>query len=167
MHFLTGVLAEKRLGLLHELAPAAMRAAEAALPFERPKLAAVISTNLSGEDFGDRLEAARRRATKGIPFRPINGPQQIEAKSGARLNPCQSSAHRLRTTDGSADETSNDRHNARRIRGNPDTANTTQNPLTLHTHNINSDQIAIPHSPHAVRSMYPISNIPQTPPPKA
>ncbi len=42
-----------------------MRAAAAALPFERPKLAAVISTNLSGEDFGDALERARKRLAEG------------------------------------------------------------------------------------------------------
>jgi hypothetical protein len=44
-----------------------MRAAEAALPFERPKLAAVISTSLPGEEFGDQLEAARKRMVEGQP----------------------------------------------------------------------------------------------------
>jgi hypothetical protein len=38
-----------------------MRAAEATLPFERPKLAAVISTNLSEQAFGEALERARKR----------------------------------------------------------------------------------------------------------
>jgi hypothetical protein len=63
---------EDALGLLkavysNPLMPlnARMRAAEAALPFERPKLAAVISTNLSGEEFGNRLEAARKRLVEG------------------------------------------------------------------------------------------------------
>jgi hypothetical protein len=40
-----------------------MRAAEAALPFERPKLAAVLSASVS--DFGDKLERARLRAIEG------------------------------------------------------------------------------------------------------
>jgi hypothetical protein len=44
-----------------------MRAAEAALPFEHPKLAAVISTNLSGEDFGAALERARKRLSESVP----------------------------------------------------------------------------------------------------
>jgi hypothetical protein len=54
-----------------------MRAAEIALPFERPKLAAVISTNLSGEDFGDVLERARKRMAEGPKPRltsPISSP---------------------------------------------------------------------------------------------
>lgn len=54
--FLRAVYLNSKLPL-----PTRMRAAEAALPFERPKLAAVISTNLSGEDFGFALERARKR----------------------------------------------------------------------------------------------------------
>jgi hypothetical protein len=42
-----------------------MRAAEAALPFERPKLAAVLSASIPGEEFGIRLEAARKRLAEG------------------------------------------------------------------------------------------------------
>jgi hypothetical protein len=38
-----------------------IRAAMAALPFEYPKLAAVISASLSGGEFGDALERARKR----------------------------------------------------------------------------------------------------------
>jgi hypothetical protein len=40
-----------------------MRAAEAALPFERPKLAAVLSASM--DDLGDKLERARLRAIEG------------------------------------------------------------------------------------------------------
>jgi hypothetical protein len=40
-----------------------MRAAEAALPFERSKLAAVLSAPISGDEFGDALERARKRRT--------------------------------------------------------------------------------------------------------
>jgi hypothetical protein len=58
--------------------PTRMRAAEAALPFERPKLAAVISTNLSGEDFGLALERARKRMLEGPQ---LEGPQPRTADS--------------------------------------------------------------------------------------
>jgi hypothetical protein len=50
--------------------PVRMRAAEAALPFERPKLAAVISTNLSEQAFGEALERARKRLD-GPPQAPL------------------------------------------------------------------------------------------------
>jgi hypothetical protein len=51
-----------------------MRAAEAALPFERPKLAAVLSASISGEDFGEALERARKR---------MDGPQAPLLKAPA------------------------------------------------------------------------------------
>jgi hypothetical protein len=54
-----------------------MHAAQAALPFERPKLAAVISTNLSGEDFGDALERARKRMLEGPQPRTADSPCHI------------------------------------------------------------------------------------------
>jgi hypothetical protein len=44
-----------------------MRAAEAALPFERPKLAAVLSASM--DDFGDKLEKARLRALMACQLR--------------------------------------------------------------------------------------------------
>jgi hypothetical protein len=47
--------------------PVRMRAAEAALPFERPKLAAVLSASMSGEEFGEALERARKRMVEGPP----------------------------------------------------------------------------------------------------
>ena len=47
--------------------PTRMRAAEAALPFERPKLAAVLSASVSREDFGNALERARKRVDGGPP----------------------------------------------------------------------------------------------------
>jgi hypothetical protein len=46
----------------------------AALPFEYPKLAAVISASLSGADFGETLERARKRLDGGPPV-------QVGAKS--------------------------------------------------------------------------------------
>jgi hypothetical protein len=45
--------------------PVRMHAAQAALPFERPKLSAVLQTSVSGEDFGAALERARKRAAEG------------------------------------------------------------------------------------------------------
>lgn len=60
--FLRAVYLNSKLPL-----PTRMRAAEAALPFERPKLAAVLSASLSGEDFGNALERARKRVDGGPP----------------------------------------------------------------------------------------------------
>jgi hypothetical protein len=42
-----------------------MRAAALALEFERPKLA--VTANLTGEDFGEALERARKRVDGGPP----------------------------------------------------------------------------------------------------
>jgi hypothetical protein len=47
-----------------------------ALPFERPKLAAVLTASLSGEEFGNQLEAARKRLVEGA--RPSSGPMVIK-----------------------------------------------------------------------------------------
>jgi hypothetical protein len=47
-----------------------------ALPFERPKLAAVLTASLSGEEFGNQLEAARKRPKhhQGVEaFKTANG----------------------------------------------------------------------------------------------
>jgi hypothetical protein len=41
-----------------------MRAAEAAAPFVHPKLAAVISASISGDEFGEALERARKRVVE-------------------------------------------------------------------------------------------------------
>jgi hypothetical protein len=51
-----------------------IRAAMAALPFEYPKLAAVISASLSGGEFGEALERARKR---------MDGPQAPLLKAPA------------------------------------------------------------------------------------
>jgi hypothetical protein len=51
-----------------------MHAAQAALPFERPKLSAVLQTSVSGEDFGAALERARKRMAEG------SKPKQIDAQ---------------------------------------------------------------------------------------
>ncbi len=58
-----------------------MRAAEAAAPFVHPKLAAVLSASISGDEFGDRLEAARKRLIEGP--RPSTG-QCFVPKEAAR-----------------------------------------------------------------------------------
>ena len=42
-----------------------MKAAADALPFAHPKLSAVLQTSVSGEDFGDALERARKRMIEG------------------------------------------------------------------------------------------------------
>jgi HEAT repeat protein len=54
-----------------------MRAAEAALPFERPKLAAVLSATM--DDLGDKLERARLRAIGGLasPAGPMPEPRAL------------------------------------------------------------------------------------------
>jgi hypothetical protein len=52
-----------------------IRAAMAALPFEYPKLAAVISASLSGGEFGEALERARKR---------MDGPQTLLLKAPAQ-----------------------------------------------------------------------------------
>ena len=52
-----------------------IRAAMAALPFEYPKLAAVISANLSEQDFGEALERARKRVDGGPPTTPLKALQ--------------------------------------------------------------------------------------------
>jgi hypothetical protein len=71
-----------------------MLAAEAALPFERPKLAAVLSASISGEEFGDRLEAARKRLIEGQPTTPpkalqpptdLSGPPMVSDRRFRRI----------------------------------------------------------------------------------
>jgi len=51
-----------------------MKAAEAVAQYTHPKLAAILSASVSGEEFGDRLERARQRIVEGIPPRALNGP---------------------------------------------------------------------------------------------
>jgi hypothetical protein len=63
-----------------------MKAAADALPFVHPKLAAVISTSLSGEDFGARLEAARKRAFEG-PQPWTKSELELKALPGPGLRP--------------------------------------------------------------------------------
>src|SRR5262245_4383281 len=46
--------------------PVRMRAAEAALPYESPKLSAVMTASMDEERFAERLEAARQRAGLGF-----------------------------------------------------------------------------------------------------
>lgn len=69
LEFLRAVYQNDRLPLMTR-----MRAAEAALPFERPKLAAVLSASIPGEEFGSRLEAARKRLVEGPPSTPSKAP---------------------------------------------------------------------------------------------
>jgi len=58
-----------------------MRAAEAAAQYTHPKLAAVITTDMSAQDFGDRLEAARKRVIEGIPPKSSDAPMVVPKAS--------------------------------------------------------------------------------------
>jgi hypothetical protein len=54
----------------------------AALPFEYPKLAAVISASLSGGEFGEALERARKRTVEGPQptAKPLPPPTDLSAR---------------------------------------------------------------------------------------
>jgi hypothetical protein len=73
-----------------------MRAAIAALPFERPKLAVVATT--TSEDLAERLERAREASMKVIEARPT---QVIEAPKPEPLDHsgpfAQNTKHRFRS----------------------------------------------------------------------
>jgi hypothetical protein len=55
------------------LTHAQRRAAEACLPFERPKLGVVATTNMSSDDFAAMLDRAIARSGKLIEHRPDEG----------------------------------------------------------------------------------------------
>jgi hypothetical protein len=76
--FLRAVYLNSKLPL-----PVRMRAAEAALPFERPKLAAVLSASMSGEEFGEALERARKRVDGGRP-QPSLAPPSTQTDLSAK-----------------------------------------------------------------------------------
>jgi hypothetical protein len=79
-------IGEGRAPVAEAVEPLTMRmhVAQAALPFERPKLAAVLSASISGEEFGDRLEAARKRLVEGAQIAPTKALQPPTTSADAR-----------------------------------------------------------------------------------
>jgi hypothetical protein len=67
------------------------RAAEACLPFERPKLGVMATTNLNADDFASMLERAIMRSGKLIEHRPSEGaksaPAPIPPRGTERVGP--------------------------------------------------------------------------------
>jgi hypothetical protein len=63
------------------------RAAEACLPFERPKLGVVATTNMSSADFASMLERAIIRSGKLIEHRPEERPAPTDAPPPQGLPP--------------------------------------------------------------------------------
>jgi hypothetical protein len=73
------------------LTHAQRRAAEACLPFERPKLGVMATTNLNADDFASMLERAIMRSGKLIEHRPSEGaksaPAPIPPRGTERVGP--------------------------------------------------------------------------------
>jgi hypothetical protein len=61
-----------------------MKAAADALPFAHPKLSAVLQTSVSGEDFGDALERARKRMVEGPQTPRVNSPMPLPRPGSPR-----------------------------------------------------------------------------------